>query len=189
LLQFGKLRSVNQTYPMTIKKISLKSLAPIFIGAGATLEAINGLRNKYGKNNISKAPILLQDVVRLTEILKPRNKEHGQIDLSLHYAHCVRNFPNFGLDIISKSDIKIVGDDIAITVDVEVAGNKKWQKSELQECSDVLRRADLQITLNYVCDESTDAAGHSTILSSKNTTINKIEHSYIPISNFVCSFI
>ena len=168
---------------MPIKQISLKSLNPIYVVAQSALDVVNELRKQYGKNGKQKLPISLEKLIATTKILEQRNEDYGHVFFSVENDSGFRNFPNFGLEIISMSTITLIETDIAIQIDLTVrAGKPKWQINEINECADIFKNKYSRITLEYACDEKTDWSGHSVGLKILNEKVDLAGRTSLPTS-------
>ncbi len=99
---------------MAQKQVNLKSKRPILLDAKESLRRVNELRAEKGDKKKGKAPISIDDFVAGTKVLENRSADFGNVELSLHYLDaeqmpCTRPFPNFGLEVTSRSDIKLDG--------------------------------------------------------------------------------
>ena len=94
-----------------MKKIRIQSKGHIEIVAAALIEAINDLRKEFSDNKKDKAPIELSKVLLKVNLFPKRNAEKRMLSFRLAYededeSPCVRDFPNFGLDVQSDSKLE-----------------------------------------------------------------------------------
>jgi len=175
------------------KQIDLKSVNAILIDSSSALEQINALRKEKGQGEKGKAPITIDKFVASTKVLEERTDECGSLILTLRYTDkegytCTRHFPNFGLEVMSSSSLKLEGPAIAISVNVSVkAGKKKWQTDEVQECIEVLSSKETTCLLEYFCDKSSDSRGYRTYIDVLSGEKNHYDQMVLPISLFELS--
>jgi hypothetical protein len=155
---------------MPQKQINLKSTQPIILDAKESLKRVNELRAEKGNTKKGRAPITIDDFVAATKVLEDRSATFGLLELALTYLDtegvgCIRYFPNFGLEVVSRSEIKLENDKLLIIIELTVkAGRKKWQVDEVQECIPILTDKNTKFSVQYRCDETTDPAGYSRFL-------------------------
>lgn len=150
-----------------MKSMHVKSCQPILLSAEEFVNTVNQLRRERAENEENKSPLNPEDAFRSIRFLENRDSDHGMIDFRLHYNDsdgipCTRDFPNFGLDVQSKSSMNMIGDQISIDVDIKLsASSAKWQRNEINECYEIFSDKDATITLMVALDETTDWAGYS----------------------------
>ncbi len=175
---------------MAVKNISLRTNKSILIDQKAFLESVNGLRLLRGSTKKAQAPTTIKKLLSNTKVLESETEEFGSIYLSISYNNvegipCSRSFPNFGLDVVSKSTMAVSGDHIAVDIDLTVsAGKKKWQLKEIEECSEIFKDGNFEVTLNYNCDQTTEPAGHSVVVQVLNGNATKFGNTSLPSSFF-----
>lgn len=152
---------------MAKKQIHLKSITPVSLNAKKSLFAINQLRARVGEGRKHKSPISVDDVVAGTKVLEERDATFGQITLVLNYRDaggrpCGMEFPNFGLEVDSRSAIRLGGESLLLDVDLIVkAGKKKWHMDEMRDYIAILPDENVSFSVKYRCDETTDSAGYA----------------------------
>lgn len=176
------------------KQIELVSNQAILIDAAAALESVNELRKESGDGKKGKKPMTLDQFIATTKVLEERTPDFGMITLNLSYKNqdaipSSRNFPNFGLAVISKSTLALAGQNIEVQINLIVkAEKKKWQLDEVAECVDVLSSKDTIFGLRFTSDETTDRAGYDTPIKVANGLEDRYGNTFIPSSFFTASF-
>jgi hypothetical protein len=173
-----------------MKKIRIQSKSPIEIEAVNLLETINDLRKEFGDNKKDKAPIELSKALSKVNLFQNRNAEKGMLSFRLAYEDedetpCVRDFPNFGLDVQSDSKLEQVGDRLLLSVDITVkAGKPKWQLAEVSECAKIFESGKFTLALNVTLDETTEWGGHSAFVTTVQDELDFSDETSIPASHF-----
>lgn len=157
-----------------MKTITLRSKSPIKIDGPKMLSLINNIRAEYGEEGSHREPISLEAFISSCNVLQNRDETHGMISLSLNYVNkentpCTRDFPNFGLEVSSISNLSLHDDEVHLNIDFTVkAGSPKWQKNEIAECAEVLSSSECNIKILVTLDEKTEWAGRSSIIELKD---------------------
>ena len=173
-----------------MKQIRIQSKGYIEIVAAALLEAINDLRKEFGDNKKDKAPIELSKALSKINLFQNRNAEKGMLSFRLAYededeSPCVRDFPNFGLDVQSDSKLEQIGDRLLLSVDITVkAGKAKWQLVEISECAKIFESGKFTLALNVTLDETTEWGGHSAFVTTVQDELDFSDETSIPASHF-----
>ena len=179
---------------MAIKSISLKTKKAILVDQSAFLESVNELRLERGANKKSKTPTTIQKLLSNTKVLEVSTVDFGSIGFSIHYEDkegtgCSRKFPNFGLDVVSKSTLVGIGDQVSIEVDLTLtAGKKKWHLEEVEECVEIFKGGKYQVSLTYSCDTTSDPAGYAVSVQVLNGIADKFGITELPNSMFECTW-
>ena len=179
---------------MAIKSISLKTKKAILVDQSAFLQSVNELRLERGANKKSKTPTTIQKLLSNTKILEASTEDFGSIFFSIHYEDkdgngCVRNFPNFGLDVVSKSTLAGIGDQVSIEADLTLtAGKKKWQLEEVEECVEIFKGGKYRVSLEYSCDTTSEPAGYAAGVPVLNGIAAKFGNTELPNTMFECTW-
>ena len=118
----------------------------------------------------------------------PRSDDHASLSLSIHYADsdglpCMRHFPNFGLQVESRSTMQSSGGDLATAVDVSVkAGTPKWQADEVRDCVAALSAKHALLTLEYTSSTACDWSGNSTSVEALDAKKSRSGIGGLPVS-------
>ena len=156
-----------------MKSIKMISKSPIKIDSEKMISLVNEMRAKFGEKKSHKKPILLKEFLESCNVMQNRDEKNGMISLSIHYIDdndipCARNFPNFGLEVNSNSNLSLTNDEVILNIDFTVkAGSQKWQKNEISECAQILAGKECKVRLIITLDETTEWAGHSSIIDLK----------------------
>ena len=174
-----------------MKPLQLRSKSSIEIEVCEMLDAVNGLRREYASGRKNKAPLGIERVLSKLRLFEARDADRGMLSFSIRYrdqdyGSCVRNFPNFGLDVISKSTIEHRDDMLHLSVDLIVrAGKAKWQRDELGECTAILESGAYAVSLLVTLDEKSDWAGHSTCVPTRADKHDTVGIPAIPSTYFL----
>ena len=178
---------------MAIKSIRLKTKKAILVDQSSFLQSVNELRSERGANKKSKTPTTIQKLLSNTKVLEVSTEDFGSIDFSIHYVDkegtgCSRKFPNFGLDVVSKSTLVGIGDQISIEVDLTLtAGKKKWHLEEVEECVEIFK-GEYQVSLTYSCDTTSEPTGYAVNVQVLNGIADKFGIMELPNSMFECTW-
>jgi hypothetical protein len=157
-----------------VKTITMKSKSPIKIDGSKMLSLINNIRAGYGEEGSHKEPISLESFLSSCNVMQNRDETHGMISLSLNYVNkesipCTRDFPNFGLEVSSSSNLSQHDGEVHLDIDFTVkAGSPKWQKNEIAECAEALSSSECAVKILVTLDEKTEWAGRSSIIELKD---------------------
>lgn len=159
-----------------MKQIRLHTNRPITIDPAIFLNTINSLRNEYGEKKKDKAPIALPKALESINLFSKQTADKGMLSFNLSYEDengipCVRNFPNFGLDVKSNSKLEEIDNKLLLSIDITVkAGKPKWQVDEITDCGKIFINDGFNLELNITLDETTDWGGHSAALEIVEAT-------------------
>ena len=179
---------------MATKSISLKTKKAILIDQNAFLASVNELRLSRGATKKSKAPTTIQRLLSNTKVLEASTEDFGSVGFAIHYEDkdgcgCNRKFPNFGLDVVSKSTLSGSGDQVSIEVDLTLtAGKKKWQLEEVEECVEIFKSGKYQVSLEYSCDTISEPAGYAVGVQVLNGIADKFGNTELPNTMFDCTW-
>lgn len=179
---------------MATKTMSLKTTKAILIDQSAFLASVNELRKSRGTTKKLQAPATIEKILTNTKVLSASTEDFGNIYFSIHYEDkegngCIRDFPNFGLNVVSKSTL--VGSDGQVTIDINLtltSGKKKWQLDEVEECVEIFSGGKYQISLKYSCDTTSEPAGYSVGVQVLNGIAEKSGNTKLPNSMFECTW-
>jgi hypothetical protein len=173
-----------------MKQIQLKTTNPIEIRVEQLLLAVNKLRNDHGEKKKDKLPVKIGELLSRLKIFENRDASNSALGFCLNYEDaekvpCIRDFPNFGLDVKSASSIEHRGDTVLLSVDLTVrAGKAKWQVDEVAECARLFSSGGFTMDLMVTLDETTDWGGHSAQVSTLGQVEDSVGLTHIPASHF-----
>lgn len=173
-----------------MKSIRIQTTSPIAIDAVDFISTVNELRKEHGEKKKDKAPIELVKALQTMNLFQNRDAEKGMISFNISYEDdnqipCVRNFPNFGLDVKSESKFEQIDSKLLLSVDVTVkAGKPKWQIEEISALKKIFEIGNFQISLTLTLDETTDWGGYSSHIKTCHDTPESLGAGSIPVSFF-----
>jgi hypothetical protein len=173
-----------------MKEIIISSITPITISCAHFLDRFNWGRKEYAEKKSKKSPITIEAAIGRTRLIESRDENSAMLAFRVHYIDddgiaSVMDFPNFGLDISSKSTMIKDNDQIVIHIDFSIkAGKAKWQKEEIARYKKIFDHSTFGLELNLTLDEETDWGGSSISLQSAQDLSNNLHLAGLPRSLF-----
>lgn len=174
-----------------MKKLIVRSLTTIQIEEFEFVSVVNRLRKTYGDSKKNKSTLNLNDVVSKLKLFQQRDEKNSMLSFSLSYQNeehmsCVRDFPNFGLNVKSYSKLSELNGKLSLDIDLALIPKSiKWQQQEFDECAEILSSENCTLKLMVTLDESTEWAGHSAHIATSLDAVGPSGPIGIPISYFL----